>query len=125
MCLNQNLLFPPQFFCSLYYALVKLGTPNVTFFVALDTGSDLFWVPCDCTQCAALSSPSYGVVMLCLVHFRLCFLVCCLTYREASKVQNIMFTFYFMICSYISSLLTDVMCQCPPFLSDGNFANNF
>ncbi|KAJ1693053.1 hypothetical protein LUZ63_009751 [Rhynchospora breviuscula] len=45
----------------LYYAFVELGTPNVTFFVALDTGSDLFWVPCDCKQCAALSSPSYGV----------------------------------------------------------------
>jgi hypothetical protein len=45
----------------LYYAFVKLGTPNVTFFVALDTGSDLFWVPCDCKECAALSSPSYGV----------------------------------------------------------------
>ncbi|XP_078173765.1 aspartyl protease family protein 1-like [Carex rostrata] len=45
----------------LYYAFVELGTPNVTFFVALDTGSDLFWVPCDCKQCAASSSPSYGV----------------------------------------------------------------
>ncbi|KAF3324930.1 aspartic proteinase-like protein 1 [Carex littledalei] len=45
----------------LYYAFVKLGTPNVTFFVALDTGSDLFWVPCDCKQCAALTSPSYDV----------------------------------------------------------------
>ncbi|CAL9063381.1 unnamed protein product, partial [Musa banksii] len=34
------------------YAFLKLGTPNVTFLVALDTGSDLFWVPCDCHQCA-------------------------------------------------------------------------
>lgn len=47
--------------CSLHYAVVALGTPNVTFLVALDTGSDLFWVPCDCRQCAATTSPSYGV----------------------------------------------------------------
>jgi len=44
----------------LHYAVVALGTPNVTFLVALDTGSDLFWVPCDCKQCAPLSSPDYG-----------------------------------------------------------------
>ncbi|KAG1361006.1 Peptidase A1 [Cocos nucifera] len=29
----------------LHYAFVALGTPNLTFLVALDTGSDLFWVP--------------------------------------------------------------------------------
>nr|CAB3471450.1 unnamed protein product [Digitaria exilis] len=40
---------------SLYYAEVALGTPNTTFMVALDTGSDLFWVPCECKQCAQLS----------------------------------------------------------------------
>ncbi|KAM0884363.1 hypothetical protein ACQ4PT_031039 [Festuca glaucescens] len=44
----------------LHYAVVALGTPNVTFLVALDTGSDLFWVPCDCVKCAPLSSPTYG-----------------------------------------------------------------
>jgi hypothetical protein len=46
---------------SLHYAVVALGTPNVTFLVALDTGSDLFWVPCDCVKCAPLSDPTYGV----------------------------------------------------------------
>lgn len=40
--------------------MVALGTPNVTFLVALDTGSDLFWVPCDCIKCAPLASPDYG-----------------------------------------------------------------
>ncbi|KAF8759387.1 hypothetical protein HU200_010430 [Digitaria exilis] len=45
----------------LHYAVVALGTPNVTFLVALDTGSDLFWVPCDCIKCAPLVSPNYGV----------------------------------------------------------------
>ncbi|CAD6223985.1 unnamed protein product [Miscanthus lutarioriparius] len=44
----------------LHYAVVALGTPNVTFLVALDTGSDLFWVPCDCINCAPLVSPNYG-----------------------------------------------------------------
>ncbi|EYU37078.1 hypothetical protein MIMGU_mgv1a019366mg, partial [Erythranthe guttata] len=28
------------------------GTPNLEFLVALDTGSNLFWLPCDCTNCA-------------------------------------------------------------------------
>ncbi|MED6121332.1 hypothetical protein PIB30_029215 [Stylosanthes scabra] len=37
----------------LHYTTVQLGTPGVKFMVALDTGSDLFWVPCDCTRCAA------------------------------------------------------------------------
>ncbi|KAJ4962897.1 hypothetical protein NE237_022836 [Protea cynaroides] len=36
----------------LHYANVSLGTPSVNFFVALDTGSDIFWVPCDCKSCA-------------------------------------------------------------------------
>ncbi|KAL5666447.1 hypothetical protein ACJX0J_026555, partial [Zea mays] len=40
----------------LYYAWVDVGTPTTSFLVALDTGSDLFWVPCDCIQCAPLSS---------------------------------------------------------------------
>ncbi|KAJ6816331.1 aspartyl protease family protein 1-like [Iris pallida] len=44
----------------LHYAVVALGTPNVTFLVALDTGSDLFWVPCDCTRCAPTDANSYG-----------------------------------------------------------------
>ncbi|PKA58081.1 Aspartic proteinase-like protein 1 [Apostasia shenzhenica] len=39
----------------LYYTWVDIGTPNVSFLVALDAGSDLFWVPCDCIQCAPLS----------------------------------------------------------------------
>uniref|UniRef100_A0A0E0LFS0 Peptidase A1 domain-containing protein n=1 Tax=Oryza punctata TaxID=4537 RepID=A0A0E0LFS0_ORYPU len=41
---------------SLHYAEVAVGTPNTTFLVALDTGSDLFWVPCDCKQCAPLGN---------------------------------------------------------------------
>ncbi|KAJ9172623.1 hypothetical protein P3X46_015838 [Hevea brasiliensis] len=42
----------------LHYTTVELGTPGVKFMVALDTGSDLFWVPCDCSKCA----PTQGTV---------------------------------------------------------------
>ncbi|KAA8547544.1 hypothetical protein F0562_003973 [Nyssa sinensis] len=35
----------------LHYANVSLGTPSLWFLVALDTGSDLFWLPCDCISC--------------------------------------------------------------------------
>lgn len=43
---------------SLHYAEVAVGTPNATFLVALDTGSNLFWVPCDCKQCAPIANAS-------------------------------------------------------------------
>ncbi|XP_035542844.1 aspartyl protease family protein 1-like, partial [Juglans regia] len=32
----------------LHYANASVGTPSLSFLVALDTGSDLFWLPCDC-----------------------------------------------------------------------------
>ncbi|XP_047334891.1 aspartyl protease family protein 1 [Impatiens glandulifera] len=35
----------------LHYANITVGTPNLWFLVALDTGSDLFWLPCNCTNC--------------------------------------------------------------------------
>ncbi|XP_015889724.3 aspartyl protease family protein 1 isoform X2 [Ziziphus jujuba] len=44
----------------LHYTTVKLGTPGVKFMVALDTGSDLFWVPCDCSQCAPTEGTTYA-----------------------------------------------------------------
>ncbi|XP_021714047.1 aspartyl protease family protein 1-like isoform X1 [Chenopodium quinoa] len=44
----------------LHYTTVTLGTPGVKFLVALDTGSDLFWVPCDCSRCAPLEGASYA-----------------------------------------------------------------
>ncbi|KAL3525228.1 hypothetical protein ACH5RR_013600 [Cinchona calisaya] len=39
----------------LHYTTVTLGTPGMKFMVALDTGSDLFWVPCDCGRCASIA----------------------------------------------------------------------
>ncbi|MBA0551613.1 hypothetical protein Golax_019041, partial [Gossypium laxum] len=44
----------------LHYTTVQLGTPGVKFMVALDTGSDLFWVPCDCTKCAPTEGTVYA-----------------------------------------------------------------
>ncbi|XP_057962661.1 aspartyl protease family protein 1 isoform X2 [Malania oleifera] len=44
----------------LHYTTVSLGTPGVKFLVALDTGSDLFWVPCDCSRCAPTEGTTYG-----------------------------------------------------------------
>ncbi|WVZ25590.1 hypothetical protein V8G54_004134 [Vigna mungo] len=35
----------------LHFANVSVGTPPLWFLVALDTGSDLFWLPCNCTRC--------------------------------------------------------------------------
>ncbi|KAK6237286.1 hypothetical protein QUC31_002755 [Theobroma cacao] len=44
----------------LHYTTVQLGTPGVKFMVALDTGSDLFWVPCDCNKCAPTEGTTYA-----------------------------------------------------------------
>ncbi|KAK2375698.1 aspartic proteinase protein [Trifolium repens] len=46
----------------LHYTWIDIGTPNVSFLVALDTGSDLLWVPCDCIECAPLSAAHYNVL---------------------------------------------------------------
>ncbi|KVH92273.1 Aspartic peptidase [Cynara cardunculus var. scolymus] len=44
----------------LHYTTVSLGTPGQKFMVALDTGSDLFWVPCDCSRCASIDNTAYS-----------------------------------------------------------------
>lgn len=44
----------------LHYAEVLVGTPSLSFLVALDTGSDLFWLPCDCTSCVRGLQTSSG-----------------------------------------------------------------
>jgi len=59
---------------SLHYTTVEIGTPGVKFMVALDTGSDLFWVPCDCTRCAATDSPAFASAF---ASVRFLFLVFC------------------------------------------------
>ncbi|RVX16643.1 Aspartyl protease family protein 1 [Vitis vinifera] len=47
----------------LHYANVSLGTPSLWFLVALDTGSDLFWLPCDCTSCIKGLNTTSGKVI--------------------------------------------------------------
>ncbi|XP_022132517.1 aspartyl protease family protein 1 [Momordica charantia] len=44
----------------LHYTTVQLGSPGMKFMVALDTGSDLFWVPCDCSRCAPTEGSPYA-----------------------------------------------------------------
>ncbi|THU52159.1 hypothetical protein C4D60_Mb10t01050 [Musa balbisiana] len=50
----------------LHYTWINIGTPNVSFLVALDAGSDLLWIPCDCIQCAPLSG-YHGSLITCVV----------------------------------------------------------
>ena len=52
---------------SLHYTTVQLGTPGVKFMVALDTGSDLFWVPCECSKCASTDGTVYTSVCSLLI----------------------------------------------------------
>ncbi|KAK4755340.1 hypothetical protein SAY87_009097 [Trapa incisa] len=47
-------------FAWLHYTWIDVGTPNVAFLVALDVGSDLLWLPCECVQCAPLSASYYS-----------------------------------------------------------------
>ncbi|KAF8115770.1 hypothetical protein N665_0025s0220 [Sinapis alba] len=44
----------------LHYSWIDIGTPSVSFLVALDSGSDLLWIPCNCVQCAPLASTYYN-----------------------------------------------------------------
>jgi hypothetical protein len=51
------------FFLRLNYNLIYIWKKNVSFLVALDAGSDLLWVPCDCLQCAPLSASYYSTLV--------------------------------------------------------------
>ncbi|KGN55639.1 aspartyl protease family protein 1 [Cucumis sativus] len=57
---NETLRISPLGF--LYYAEVTVGTPGVPYLVALDTGSDLFWLPCDCVNCITGLNTTQGPV---------------------------------------------------------------
>ncbi|KAK9990107.1 hypothetical protein SO802_025092, partial [Lithocarpus litseifolius] len=54
---NNTLTDPTLSF--LYYANVSVGTPSLSFLVALDTGSGLFWLPCDCQKNIAVGCSTY------------------------------------------------------------------
>ncbi|CAH2073309.1 unnamed protein product [Thlaspi arvense] len=49
-----------NYFGWLHYTWIDIGTPKVSFLVALDSGSDLLWIPCNCVQCAPLTSTYYS-----------------------------------------------------------------
>ncbi|KAG7565278.1 Xylanase inhibitor N-terminal [Arabidopsis suecica] len=50
--IGSNLTLALNFLGFLHYANVSVGTPATWFLVALDTSSDLFWLPCNCgTTC--------------------------------------------------------------------------
>ncbi|KAK7360256.1 hypothetical protein VNO77_02239 [Canavalia gladiata] len=50
-------------FGHLHFANVSVGTPPLWFLVALDTGSDLFWLPCNCTSCVrGFKTQSGGII---------------------------------------------------------------
>lgn len=50
---------------SLHYANVTVGTPAQWFLVALDTGSHLFWLPCNCnSSCVRSMETDQGEVKL-------------------------------------------------------------
>ncbi|KAM1138471.1 hypothetical protein COP1_036400 [Malus domestica] len=46
-----NITYRISAFGHLHYANVSVGTPSISYLVALDTGSDLLWLPCDCSRC--------------------------------------------------------------------------
>ncbi|XP_061998746.1 aspartyl protease family protein 1-like [Rosa rugosa] len=50
-------------FGHLHYANVSVGTPRTSYLVALDTGSDLLWLPCDCISCVKGVNTSDGEVV--------------------------------------------------------------
>ncbi|XP_021908114.1 aspartyl protease family protein 1 [Carica papaya] len=60
--LNGNDTYRIEVLGFLHYANVSVGTPALSFLVALDTGSDLFWLPCDCTSCVHGLKSSTGQI---------------------------------------------------------------
>ncbi|CAH9083803.1 unnamed protein product [Cuscuta epithymum] len=44
--------FQMQTFADYHFVKVYVGTPPMPFMVALDTGSSLFWLPCNCNVCS-------------------------------------------------------------------------
>ncbi|GMH06578.1 hypothetical protein Nepgr_008418 [Nepenthes gracilis] len=58
---NSTYRFSP--FGLLYYGTITVGKPGLDFLVALDTGSSLFWLPCDCDSCVKTVEFGSGQVL--------------------------------------------------------------
>jgi hypothetical protein len=50
---------------SLHYANISVGTPSLSFLVALDTRSDLFWLPCECKESGCIRSLLFSSGAVC------------------------------------------------------------
>ena len=62
---STNYFFLFSWCFSLHYANVPVGTPSLSFLVALDTGSDLFWLPCDCKEGGCIGSLPFSSGQVC------------------------------------------------------------
>ncbi|KAK7301269.1 hypothetical protein RJT34_12130 [Clitoria ternatea] len=58
---SQTFFYFNEFYW-LHFTWIDIGNPNVSFLVALDSGSDMLWLPCDCIECASLAASSYKVL---------------------------------------------------------------
>ncbi|XP_057962634.1 aspartyl protease family protein 1-like isoform X1 [Malania oleifera] len=58
-----NVTYRSSLLGHLHYANISVGTPSLSFLVALDTGSGLLWLPCDCTSCTRSLKTSIGNVI--------------------------------------------------------------
>lgn len=49
-----------MFVCRYYHATLSIGNPPKSYFLDIDTGSDLTWLQCDapCTKCTPVSNSS-------------------------------------------------------------------
>jgi hypothetical protein len=120
----------------LHYTWIDIGTPNVSFLVALDTGSDLLWVPCDCIECAPLSGAHYNVLVCRCYKYHLpfiflifsIFLCHCITVRASFLLHSafqVLSFFFFLYCfgfhihflnHFLIFFITLDMCHMSPHL---------
>ncbi|RVW65469.1 Aspartic proteinase-like protein 1 [Vitis vinifera] len=85
---GSDALFLGNEFGWLHYTWIDIGTPNVSFLVALDAGSDLLWVPCDCMQCAPLSASYYDRLVLTELQMCLLQLICAVVQLRLGRDLN-------------------------------------
>ncbi|CAH9136197.1 unnamed protein product [Cuscuta epithymum] len=89
--------FQMQTFADYHFVKVYVGTPPMSFMVALDTGSSLFWLPCNCNVCSRhFTFPSTHLVYT-------SYLYKCFTYVLFSSIRT---CYYGTLIANIISLLS-------------------